>query len=469
MKISGAKKIQKILLLVMFGISFQCVFAQNQVQLENTMLQVDTVISDLNVPWEIQWGSDGWIWTTERYGIVSRINPESGEKEVLLDLRDQVYQTGEAGLLGLALHPDFEDTSHVFLVYTYQEGTVKEKLVRYEYDGSSLINPLVLIDDIPGNNTHDGSRLQILPDYTLLMTTGDAQDQAAAQNTSSLNGKILRLHLDGSIPDDNPLENSPVWTWGHRNPQGLTIAPNGIVYSSEHGPSTDDEINIIEKGKNYGWPEVHGICDTPNENQFCESTEVTEPVVHWTPTIAPSDIIWYNDPAIPEFQNTILMAVLKEKMVVRVTLNQDGTAVESTDTYFKNNWGRLRDILQGPEGELYLATNGASWSNTDPGTHSIIRLTRVQDPVSIASKEVLQLKIFPNPVKNILKVEWNGNSQAVMNVSVIDASGKIIIRLDHPENNRCELDVSGLAPGIYGLKIQGEGGVSVRKFLKIAP
>ena len=123
------------------------------------------------------------------------------------------------------------------------------------------------------------------------MTTGDAQDQPASLDLNEMTGKVLRFNIDGSIPTDNPIPGNPVWSWGHRNAQGLVMAPNGHIYSSEHGPTTDDEFNILEMNSNYGWPEVHGFCDNPNENNYCNSTPVNEPLYAWTPTIAPSDII----------------------------------------------------------------------------------------------------------------------------------------------------------------------------------
>lgn len=267
-----------------------------QITLDSTLLDTTTIITGLDIPWEIQWGPDDWIWVTERYGRLSRIDPNRGTQEVLLDISSIVHQVGESGLLGMVLHPDFATTPQVFIVYTYRDNnnSFKERLVRYEYNAAaaSLQNPLILLDNIPAANIHDGARLLILPDQTLLMTTGDASNQSLPQNINSLNGKILRLNLDGSIPADNPISGSPIWTWGHRNPQGLYAGPNGIIYSSEHGPANDDEMNIIEKGRNYGWPNVEGYCNLSAEMQFCADSNVAEPIRAWTPTVAASDLVW---------------------------------------------------------------------------------------------------------------------------------------------------------------------------------
>jgi glucose/arabinose dehydrogenase len=218
----------------------------------------DSVIAEnLSHPWEILWGPDNHIWMTERGGKISRLNPSTGAITPLLSI-NEVESNGEGGMLGMALHPNFATTPQIFVVYNYDNGSgYKEKVVRYIYNGTSLDNPLIIIDNIQAAGIHNGSRLLIVGDK-LFITTGDASNQSNPQNVSSVNGKILRLNLDGTIPADNPVPGNPYWSYGHRNPQGLVFA-NNKLYSSEHGPTSDDEINIIEKGKNYGWPDVRGF------------------------------------------------------------------------------------------------------------------------------------------------------------------------------------------------------------------
>lgn len=347
--------------------------------LDSTVLMADTVITGLNVPWELKWGTDNYLWMTEREGKVSRVDPQTGVRDIILDKSTanggNVYQVAEAGMLGFDFHPQFPDSNYLFIAYTYRVGnTTLERLARFEYDGDSLINELVLIDSIAGNLYHNGSRVTIGPDGKIYMSTGDAQNTANAQNINSLNGKILRINLDGTIPSDNPIPGSPVWTWGHRNAQGLHFAPSGILYSSEHGPNTDDEINIINTARNYGWPTVMGICNATAEMAFCADSNVRESIYDWTPTIAPSDLLYFDHPAIPEWQGSLLLTVLKNKRVIRLTLNSAGDSIKSETSYFINQWGRIRDICVATDGTVYLATNGANPSNTDPNTHSIIRL-----------------------------------------------------------------------------------------------
>lgn len=345
--------------------------------LENDTLEVSTLINNLDVPWEILWGPDNFIWMTERGGTVSRVNPDTGQKTEILDISDCI-EWQESGLLGMVLHPDFAANPYIYLVYTYLVGgsDITERLVRYTYNGTALTDPLILLDGIPGNTTHIGSRLLITPDMKLIMTTGDAQDQPSAQNTDDLTGKFLRLNLDGSIPDDNPIANNPTYTFGHRNAQGLVLASNGIMYSSEHGPTNDDEFNIITANRNYGWPTVHGFCNQPNEITFCNNNDVVEPLAAWTPTLAVAGIDYYNHPAIPDWQNCVLLCAMKAQRLIRMRLSQDGTEVLSQTNYLNNQIGRIRDICISPMGDVYIST-----SNEDAyGDGTPDRILRLHNP-----------------------------------------------------------------------------------------
>lgn len=325
-------------------------------------LETRDVIQNLDTPWEILWGPDNWIWFTERPGRVSRLNPTTGERHVILTITD-VFEQSESGLLGMALHPNFADSSYVYLVYNYRVGsTTKERLVRYTYTADTLTGRFVLIEDLLGSDNHNGSRLLITPDLKLLMTTGDTQSMPLAQDHTSLSGKILRMNLDGTPAADNPWPNAPglakyLWTTGHRNPQGLVRAPNGIIYSSEHGPNDNDELNIIDKGRNYGWPTVHGYCDTPAETTFCADSNVHEPIRAWTPTLATAGLDYYGSSAIPEWTNSLLLVTLKESDLRQLKLSADGTSITGETIFFNNKWGRIRDLCVAPDGRVFLATS----------------------------------------------------------------------------------------------------------------
>lgn len=313
---------------------------------------------NLSFPWEIIWGNDNMIWMTERGGRVSKVNPADGIVTPLITI-SEVKSQGEGGLLGMALHPDFNTTPHVFVAYNYEKsGNYREKIVRYVYNGNTLSNPQTIFDNIDAAGIHNGCRLLIV-DQKLFITTGDAADQSSPQNTSAVNGKILRLNLDGSIPADNPFPGSPIWSYGHRNAQGLVYA-NGLLYSSEHGPDTDDEINIIEKGKNFGWPNVKGYCNTGSEQNFCTTNNVKEPIQAWTPTVAACGLDYYSNDLIAGWKNSLLMCTLRGSRLIQLQLNDSHNAVTSSSEYLTDDYGRLRDICISPDGKVYICTGNGN-------------------------------------------------------------------------------------------------------------
>jgi aldose sugar dehydrogenase len=329
---------------------------------ENTTAAVlkDTILTNkLSRPWEILWGPDNFIWMTERGGRISRVNPATGAVTPLLTIADVTAQ-GEGGLLGMVLHPNFSTTPQVFVAYDYMnDGNYTEKIVRYTYNGSALTSPQIILDNIKAANIHNGCRLLITPDQKLFITTGDATDQSLPQNKSAINGKVLRVNLDGSIPTDNPTAGSAAWSFGHRNPQGLVYA-NNMLYSSEHGVSSDDEINIIEKGRNYGWPTVQGLCNTSAEQSFCNANNVREPLKIWTPTIAPSGMDYYDRDQIPQWKHSLLLATLKNSRLVQLKLNAARTGIDSVFEFYPNKYGRMRDVCISPEGKVYVCTDNGS-------------------------------------------------------------------------------------------------------------
>lgn len=435
--------------------------AQTTYTLDSTVVTSRIVADSLDIPWEIIWGPDDYIWCTERFGRVSRVNPTTGQQNVLLDISSDVYQQSESGMLGMVLHPDFANSPHVFIAYTYLSGSnIRERLVRFDYTGTSLVAADTLIENIQGNTTHIGCRLIILPDNTMLMSTGDAQAQSLPQNKSSVVGKILRMNLDGSIPSDNPNPSSLVYSFGHRNAQGMWLAPNGNVYSSEHGPTTDDELNILKMDKNYGWPNVNGFCNTPPEIAFCNANNVEEPLAAWTPTIAPSDIIWYDHSAIPEFKDKLLMSVLKDKSLIAFGFNATGDSVVLKKKYFKNDFGRLRDICVSPDGKIYLATNGSSWTNNNPFTHSIIELSNnayVPNAISSYANNMMDnVSIGPNPIVEGESLQLQLPLNEHYEFYLMDVSGRVCLKKDIYQENKIAIDVQ---KGIYIWRISSASGM----------
>ena len=324
---------------------------------------IRTIKNNLNFPWEILWGKDDFIWMTERGGKISKINPKTKEVVFSINLPDAV-SNGEGGLLGMVQHPDFLTNGFFYAVYNYNNGgNYLEKLVQFKFVNNNIQTVATIIDNIPASSIHNGSRLWITTEAApkLFMTTGDASVANNALRTSSLSGKILRFNLDGSIPADNPISDSPIWSLGHRNPQGLVVA-NGIMYASEHGPNVEDEVNIIEKNRNYGWPTVTGPCNDPAEITFCTANNVKEPI--WSSgnvTFAFCGMDYYNNDRIAAWKNCLLLTSLKDANLRVLKLSADGLSVVSEVQLFKNKFGRIRDICISPAGRVYLCTgNGGN-------------------------------------------------------------------------------------------------------------
>ena len=336
---------------------------------ENTRV----VKQNLQHVWEILWGPDDHIWFTERDGKISKMDPTTGTI-VFSSTINEVLSSGEGGLLGMALHPDFLNNGYLYLVYNYNGANgYRQKLVRYTFTNNSITNPITIIENIPAASIHNGSRIRVVNEsggVKIYFTTGDASNASSAQDVNSRSGKVLRLNADGTIPPDNPIAGNPIWSYGHRNPQGLVFA-NNKLYASEHGPIIEDEVNIIEKGRNYGWPTVNGPCEG-SEINFCTSNNIKEPV--WSSggnTIAVCGIDYYNNDKIPGWKNSILMTTLKDASLRQLKLSFDGNSVVSSSIFFKDDYGRLRDICISPSGNVYLCTSNGG--NND----KIIEITKL--------------------------------------------------------------------------------------------
>jgi hypothetical protein len=296
----------------------------------------------------------------------------------------------------------------------------------------------------------------------MLMTTGDAQLRPESQNRASLNGKILRLNLDGTVPANNPTPGSYVYTLGHRNPQGLTTGPGGRLYSSEHGESTDDEINLIEPGRNYGWPSVEGFCNTATELTFCAANNVREPLTIWTPTIAPAGLVYYDSPAIPGWRGSLLLAVLKNSRMVQLPLNATGTAI-GTQTDFIATYGRLRSICVSPQGKVYVGTSNRDGRGAPRPTDDRILVLENRSFVSSTSNKTAQagVSLWPNPARQEATLQLPA---AGITVRLRDLLGRTVQTL-HPSTSLVTLNVRGLRPGTYLVEAETSEGPQTRKLV----
>lgn len=300
--------------------------------------EVETVVDGLDTVWELAWGPDGKLYMTERRGNLLVWNGDEVKKIAELP----VVESGESGLMGFALDPKFENNRLMYACFTKRsEGTLENVVERFQVNERSISERELLLDGMNASSIHDGCRLAFDSEHKLLITMGDSARGSLAQDKGSLNGKVLRIEKNGDIPEDNPFPDSPVFTLGHRNPQGLDIRPGtGDIYISEHGPASNDEINRLIPGRNYGWPEVGGTV----------STEDFEPALwEWTPTIAPAGISFYGP-------DTLYLATLKESKLHKLTINEAGEVTD--DTTVLEGYGRLRAVTLGPEGEcIFVSTS----------------------------------------------------------------------------------------------------------------
>jgi glucose/arabinose dehydrogenase len=306
--------------------------------------RAEVVATGLKVPWAIAFLPDGAMLVTERGGTIRYISASGELKSEPIATLGNVKEIGEGGLLGIALHPDFESNRYVYLYYTYSGSilSVLNRVSRFVYDGSTLKNEKVIVDEIPAASNHDGGRIKFGPDKFLYITTGDAQNPSQAQDKNSLAGKILRVTDEGDPAPGNPFGNR-VYSYGHRNPQGITWDKNGQLWETEHGPSGlqtgNDEFNKIQLGGNYGWPDIVG-----SQTEEGMISPILESGFH--NTWAPSGLAYVND--------KFYFSGLRGEALYRVTVSGSKATL---DTFLKGEFGRLREVVVGPDGLLYLTTS----------------------------------------------------------------------------------------------------------------
>ncbi|MDR1085783.1 MAG: PQQ-dependent sugar dehydrogenase [Deltaproteobacteria bacterium] len=391
------------------------------------------VLDGLDAPWGMIWGPEGKLWITERQGKrVVEVDPVTGKKTVLLEIPDVKIGPQHEGVLGLALAPDFGSSSLLFLTYTYLDGEKElQKIVTYKFDSGSkkLTEPKEVISGIPAGNDHQGGRLVFGPDGALYLSKGELghnqganrckQNEAqrlptageiAGKDYSAYVGKVLRLKPDGGIPDDNPTLNgvrSHVFTLGHRNPQGLKFIGERL-FSVEQGPSTDDELNLLVSGGNYGWPLIAGYpddqaygyinwsavdgCEKIDGSVYLPPDQPAEKETKWSrkdfkepvrtfytmpsaynfqdakfgqlaylgwATIAPSSLDYYPaDGPIKAWRNSVIISSLKNGALYRVPLSQDGQQAQGDIIKYFHTPNRYRQVLISPDGKsIYVITD----------------------------------------------------------------------------------------------------------------
>lgn len=366
------KKMAKFVLLAVVGLSVgSCSAADGEVDFpvvpssKNVpQMKVETVVENVEIVWSIVFAPDGRVFFAERPGRVRVIESGKLREKTFFTVPD-ISLSDEGGLMGMVLHPKFTENRFVYLAYTYRDGQDQQnvRVVRYRETGETLVEPKTIIEAIPASKYHAGTRLRFGPDSKLYITTGDATKQKRAQNLNSINGKTLRLNDDGSIPSDNPFVNQKdargeIWSYGHRNAQGMDFQPEtGLMFQTEHGPSWidgvslfkrsgGDEVNIVERGKNYGWDKI---------SHSMTKKDMETPIIEFSPAVAPGSGMFYRGNLFPEFKNNFFFGALKGESIIRLVM--DGRKIVSRDNLLEKQYGRIREIAEAPNGSIWFSTS----------------------------------------------------------------------------------------------------------------
>jgi aldose sugar dehydrogenase len=326
----------------------------------------ETVASDIAVPWAMAWLPDGSMLVTERSGEIFHIKDKI---KTTIQNAPKVIARGQGGLLDIAIHPNYEKNGWIYITYSSDEGEEKganTQLIRAKLEGESLVQIQTLYKATPNTTKghHFGSRIVFDNDGFLYFTVGDRGNHP--ENPQDINrdgGKVYRLHDDGKIPADNPFVDvngakKAVYSYGHRNPQGMAMHPvSNKIWLHEHGPKGGDEINIVKKAANYGWPVItYGIDYTGlSISDLTEKEGMEQPIYYWTPSIAPSGMAFVTSDKYPNWKGHLLVGSLSFQYLELVKL--DGEKVVGRQK-IATDIGRLRDVRQGPDGFIYMAVEG---------------------------------------------------------------------------------------------------------------
>lgn len=329
---------------------------------DQTHLGISELANDLDVPWDIQFNTElNSLFATEIKGKILRIDLNTGNKKEIFTIPN-VYQKRTLGLLGMVLHPDFSTKPFIYVAYTTKEGDqLYSELAKLTFDKDTIVQSEVLLK-IDGATGHNGSRLVFDNNKNLYWATGDAHSKTHSQDSTTLNGKVLRLTDDGDIPIDNPIKNSYVYAWGFRNIQGMTFTSKGHLMTSEHGDAIEDEVNWVRPLNNYGWIDIEGYHDTAKEIEIASKEKRTEPIKAWTPVIAPAGLAYYANTRIPEWNNSLLLTTLKSQSLRVLKLNVGQSSIIDEEIFLKDHYGRIRAVTTDRKGNIYIATSNKDWN-----------------------------------------------------------------------------------------------------------
>ena len=337
---------------------------------EQATFKVELVTDGLENPWGMAFLPSGDILVTERPGRLRLLVDGALQPSPIAGV-PEVFAKGQGGLLDVALDPAFSDNSLIYLSYSGvdDDGRSSTRVARGRLLDGAMQDFEVIFrsNSASSGGVHWGSRIGFDPEGHLYVTAGDRGNQDTAQNLARHGGSVIRINADGSVPDDNPFVGQgdaqpEIFSYGHRNPQGLAVHPEtGRVWTQEHGPRGGDEVNLIEAGVNYGWPEISwGInySGTPINNGLREQDGMAQPAHFWDPSIAPSGMIFYDGDAFPEWQGDLFVGALKFQLIAR--LEMDGDKIIAEERLLEGQLGRIRDVRTGPDGFLYILTDDSN-------------------------------------------------------------------------------------------------------------
>ncbi|MQF65267.1 PQQ-dependent sugar dehydrogenase [SAR202 cluster bacterium AC-409-J13_OGT_754m] len=344
---------------------------------------VEVFAKKLNAPWALSFAPDGRLFFTESSGTIQVISEGVLQEPPYMQI--EVARKGEAGLLGIAIDPEFDSNKYIYVYHTYinNNGKFLNRIVRLTDHQITAVDPLIIIDQIPGSSIHNGGRIKFGPDQKLYISTGDAGSKSLSQDLNSLAGKILRINKDGTIPNDNPFQDSPIYSFGHRNPQGLAWHPKtNQLFATEHGPIGHDEVNLIQPGLNYGWPEDHNV---KNKREHKEIAPVLESGIY---TWAPSGAAFCTSDSLPEtWKDRLLFGTLRAKRIIRITFEPPNyQRVQNWEDMYPQRFGRIRDIVQGTDGYMYFSTSNLDGRGSPrEGDDYILRIVPVTGTLGLLS------------------------------------------------------------------------------------
>lgn len=347
---------------------------------QSLMIECDTlrIQSNLNSPWNIEPLTENQLLLTERAGTVWKVDLVLGERSELHTF-ENVAMEGQSGLLGSAVHPSYPEIPELFFALTHydEDWNVVLRVDKLLLDpaNESVIETNTIIDGIQVGQSSIGGRMFIDNEAFLWLTCGVADNNPLAQDQSSPNGKILRYNLDGSIPAGQPFPQSPVYTLGHRNPQGICQSASGLIFTSEHGAFSNDEVNSVAAGRNYGWPLTSGPCTTSNQN-ICDEINMKEPLISWTPNIAPSGMAAFGNELVPAMPSGLLVSSLAGKSLRLLDLSEDETTIDEEYILLEEWIGRIRDVTVTPDNRVFVITSNTDFYGVpEPGDDRLYEVT----------------------------------------------------------------------------------------------